>query len=231
MPSTTVDESEQTGAAVQTTSENATDYSPVKSPISADKSTIQTDINNPDVLNATPRQEEGYGSPQADDTLAHHLEDSSSLPNAKKTIDANVMDSNFLSELPEKEDLSDTKPPSEMPTVTDATDPSSSKVNDAGDPGLLPGSPRAKNAAPDPKIARGSPKAKDAADPSFLGEFFQNSRLHHISTMGANAKVNMWTLSPVNLNRRTVVSISKLYEQLRYRSQEMNIFYAVGGEN
>ena len=32
-------------------------------------------------------------------------------------------------------------------------------------------------------------KAKDAKDPKFLGEFFQNSRLHHISTMGANAKV------------------------------------------
>lgn len=41
----------------------------------------------------------------------------------------------------------------------------------------------------DAKFAGGSPKAKDAADPSFLGEFFQNSRLHHISTMGANAKV------------------------------------------
>jgi len=30
--------------------------------------------------------------------------------------------------------------------------------------------------------------AKDASDPRFLGEFFQNSRLHHISSMGSNAK-------------------------------------------
>ena len=35
----------------------------------------------------------------------------------------------------------------------------------------------------------GSPnKAKDSKDPRFMGEFFQNSRLHHISTMGSNAK-------------------------------------------
>ena len=31
-------------------------------------------------------------------------------------------------------------------------------------------------------------KAKDANDSSFLGEFYNNSRLHHISTMGANFK-------------------------------------------
>jgi len=31
-------------------------------------------------------------------------------------------------------------------------------------------------------------KAKDSKDPRFMGEFFQNSRLHHISTMGSNAK-------------------------------------------
>ena len=37
-------------------------------------------------------------------------------------------------------------------------------------------------------------KAKDAKDPKFLGEFFQNSRLHHISTMGANAKVITYLL-------------------------------------
>ena len=30
--------------------------------------------------------------------------------------------------------------------------------------------------------------AKDATDSRFLGEFFNNSRLHHIATMGANAK-------------------------------------------
>jgi len=30
--------------------------------------------------------------------------------------------------------------------------------------------------------------AKDATDSRFLGEFFSNSRLHHIATMGANAK-------------------------------------------
>ena len=30
--------------------------------------------------------------------------------------------------------------------------------------------------------------AKDATDARFLGEFFNNSRLHHIATMGANAK-------------------------------------------
>ena len=30
--------------------------------------------------------------------------------------------------------------------------------------------------------------AKDATDTKFLGEYFSNSRLHHISTMGANAK-------------------------------------------
>ncbi len=192
LPSITVDQSEQTGAAVQTISEDAADAA-AKPPMSADKSTCQNDINNPRVLNVTPLQEDSYEShPQAGDTLAHPVEDSSSLPNAKKAIDSNVMDSNFPSELPKEEDLTDTMPPAETPTVTDATDPSSSKVNDAGDPSLLlPGSPRAKIAATDPKIARGSPKAKDAADPSFLGEFFQNSRLHHISTMGANAKVNM----------------------------------------
>jgi hypothetical protein len=44
-------------------------------------------------------------------------------------------------------------------------------------------------AATEPAAATVSPRAKDAADPAFLGEFFQNSRLHHISTMGANAKV------------------------------------------
>ena len=31
-------------------------------------------------------------------------------------------------------------------------------------------------------------QAKDATDSRFLGEFFSNSRLHHISSMGANAK-------------------------------------------
>ena len=31
-------------------------------------------------------------------------------------------------------------------------------------------------------------KAKDAKDEKFLGEFYNNSRLHHISTMGANFK-------------------------------------------
>ena len=31
-------------------------------------------------------------------------------------------------------------------------------------------------------------KAKDANDSAFLGEFYNNSRLHHISTMGANFK-------------------------------------------
>jgi hypothetical protein len=191
LPSITVDESEQAGALVQTMSEDAADAA-VKPSISADKSTSQTGISNPHVLNATPLQEKSYESPPTGDSLVHHLEDSSSIPNAKEAINSNdphVVDSNFLSELPKEEDLSDTMPPSETPTVTDATDPGSSKVIDTGDSGLLPGSPRAKIAAPDPKIARGSPKAKDAADPSFLGEFFQNSRLHHISTMGANAKV------------------------------------------
>ena len=32
------------------------------------------------------------------------------------------------------------------------------------------------------------PRAKDAKDEKFLGEFYNNSRLHHISTMGANFK-------------------------------------------
>ena len=31
-------------------------------------------------------------------------------------------------------------------------------------------------------------KAKDAKDENFLGEFYNNSRLHHISTMGASFK-------------------------------------------
>ena len=31
-------------------------------------------------------------------------------------------------------------------------------------------------------------KAKDAKDEKFLGEFYNNSRLHHISTMGASFK-------------------------------------------
>jgi len=41
----------------------------------------------------------------------------------------------------------------------------------------------------DESVTKVSPfKAKDATDPRFLGEFYQNSRLHHISTMGANSK-------------------------------------------
>ena len=36
--------------------------------------------------------------------------------------------------------------------------------------------------------------AKDATDKRFLGEYFSNSRLHHISTMGANAKDYVSTL-------------------------------------
>lgn len=58
----------------------------------------------------------------------------------------------------------------------------------------VPATPKklAKSDPLDPKVFGGSPKAKDAADPNFLGEFFQNSRLHHISTMGANAKVKIF---------------------------------------
>ena len=50
------------------------------------------------------------------------------------------------------------------------------------------------NSGPSPGASprKGSEKdrwlAKDASDPRFLGEFFQNSRLHHISSMGSNAK-------------------------------------------
>ena len=57
----------------------------------------------------------------------------------------------------------------------------------------IPADNTPKKARSDTKFLGGSPKAKDAADPSFLGEFFQNSRLHHISTMGANAKVRQKT--------------------------------------
>jgi len=38
------------------------------------------------------------------------------------------------------------------------------------------------------KVNKKESPAKDATDPQFLGEFFSNSRLHHISTMAANAK-------------------------------------------
>ena len=39
------------------------------------------------------------------------------------------------------------------------------------------------------KVAQNEPpKAKDAKDEKFLGEFYNNSRLHHISTMGAKFK-------------------------------------------
>ena len=51
-------------------------------------------------------------------------------------------------------------------------------------------SPNKEIEKPNSTLTSTSPfKAKDAKDPKFLGEFFQNSRLHHISTMGANAKV------------------------------------------
>jgi hypothetical protein len=40
-----------------------------------------------------------------------------------------------------------------------------------------------------PKLAFAtSTKAKDAKDDNFLGDFYNNSRLHHISTIGANFK-------------------------------------------
>merc|ERR1712051_836574 len=39
-----------------------------------------------------------------------------------------------------------------------------------------------------PRIFHPQTKAKDAKDEKFLGEFYNNSRLHHISTMGASFK-------------------------------------------
>ena len=39
-----------------------------------------------------------------------------------------------------------------------------------------------------PKLTFANTKAKDAKDANFLGEFYSNSRLHHISTMGASFK-------------------------------------------
>ena len=54
---------------------------------------------------------------------------------------------------------------------------------------------RFKDSSPkDAKDSESPFKVKDAKDPRFLGEFFQNSRLHHISTMGSNAKAYVSSL-------------------------------------
>ncbi|TRY61780.1 hypothetical protein TCAL_06254 [Tigriopus californicus] len=52
--------------------------------------------------------------------------------------------------------------------------------------GMSSSSPLRQNQV-DPEVS-GSSKALNATDSRFLGEFYNNSRLHHISTMGANFK-------------------------------------------
>lgn len=44
------------------------------------------------------------------------------------------------------------------------------------------------------ELVRGSNTTKSATDPNFLAEFYENSRLHHISTMGATFKQLIYDL-------------------------------------
>ena len=61
-------------------------------------------------------------------------------------------------------------------------------------------------------------KAKDSKDEKFLGEFYNNSRLHHISTMGASFKeyVN-------ELRSKHNGDFSKARSKLRSRNSNYNL--------
>ena len=85
--------------------------------------------------------------------------------------------------------LKSPNPPESSPGPTKGT-PSPPE----GTPSPLNGTPSPLKVTPPTKPDADRWLAKDATDPRFLGEFFQNSRLHHISTMGANAKARIFVL-------------------------------------
>ena len=65
-----------------------------------------------------------------------------------------------------------------------------------------------------PNVACSPSKAKDARDIRFLGEFYSNSRLHHISSMGARAKEYVTSLREAKAGKKEKFPARKRLQDL-----------------